>query len=76
MRSFGIPNVWVGVVSLVAWIVLIDDSPKGQDKLIPIGGFHGGPGLKLALICPSQPVPAGCVRRFWNGGVSAPLNWQ
>ena len=40
MRSFGIPNVWVGVVSLVAWIVLIDDSPKGRGKLIPFGGFR------------------------------------
>ena len=55
----GIPNVWVGVVSLMALIVLMVDSPKGRGKFIPIEASRG-PGLKLLLICPrSQPVDKG-----------------
>ena len=51
----GIPNVWVGVVTV---IVLIVDLSKGQGHFLPIEA-RSGPGLKLLLICPRQPVDQG-----------------
>ena len=43
----GIPNVWVGVVTV---IVLIVDCSKGQGYFLPIEA-RSGPGLKWLLIC-------------------------
>ena len=51
----GIPKVWVGVVTVV---VLIVDLSKGQGHFLPIEA-RSGPGLKLLLICPRQPVGQG-----------------
>ena len=48
----GIPNVWVGVVTV---IVLIVDLSKGQGHFLPIEA-RSGPGF---LICPRQPVGQG-----------------
>ena len=54
-----LPNVWVGVASLIALIVLMVDSPKGRGKLIPLAA-SGGPGFKFLWICQrSQPVDKG-----------------
>ena len=51
----GIPNVWVGVVSLMVLIALMVDSPKAQANL-----FQASSGLKFLLICPrSQLVDEG-----------------
>ena len=51
----GIPNVWVGVVSLMVLAALMVDSPKAQANL-----FQASSGLKFLLICPrSQLVDEG-----------------